>query len=380
MQAKQNFAELTFWVSTILSETQPTCTIDNQDTAINTFAYGDTPVQFDHPFIQIDPKMADVDATSDLPQFTFKKRNVKSKSTIRKREATPQASESDSGFTSSEDEEGRQIKRRRKNAGVTTASSAQLPKHRPAPTDPAQASVVVAPSNKADATKASDWYDENKDEAKKNPPAPASGAANPDGTYKGVANYQSFIQKNPDRSGKQVGPVKASGNVRTITVTDFAPDVCKDYKTTGFCGFGDNCKYLHAREDYKHGWQLDRDWEINTKGKKPTGTTVASANRNAETGADDENDEALLESIPFACVICKKSYTSPIVTKCGHYFCEACALKRYRKDPSCAACGSGTSGVFNVAKKLNRLLERKRERERIKKEKAIEAGEEGVEG
>lgn len=379
MQAKQNLAELTFWVSTSLSETQSTCTVDNQDTAFNTFAYGDTPVHFDYPFLQIVPNMADVGATSDLPQFTFKKRNPKSKSTIRKREATPPASESDSGFTSSEDEEGRQIKRRRKNAGMTTASSAQLPKHRPAPTDPALANAVVAPSNKADATKASDWYDENKDEAKKSLPTPASGAGNTDGTYKGVANYQSFIQKNPDRSGKQVGPVKASGNVRTITVTDFAPDVCKDYKTTGFCGFGDNCKYLHAREDYKHGWQLDRDWEINTKGKKPTGTTVASANRNAETGADDENDEALLESIPFACVICKKSYTSPIVTKCGHYFCEGCALKRYRKDPSCAACGAGTSGVFNVAKKLNRLLDRKRERERIKKEKAIEAGEAVVE-
>ncbi|KIV91547.1 hypothetical protein PV10_06076 [Exophiala mesophila] len=323
--------------------------------------------------------MADVDATADIPQFTFKKRNVKAKSTIRKREATPPASDSDSGFTSSEDEEGRHIKRRRKNAGLTTASSTQLPKHRPAPTDQAPATAVAALSNKADATKASDWYDENKPQAKEAQPAPSSGAGNSDGTYKGVANYQSFIQKNPDRSGKQVGPVKASGNVRTITVTDFAPDVCKDYKTTGFCGFGDNCKYLHAREDYKHGWQLDRDWEINTKGKKLTGTTVASANRNAEGGADDENDEALLESIPFACVICKKSYTSPIVTKCGHYFCEACALKRYRKDPSCAACGAGTSGVFNVAKKLNRLLDRKRERERIKKEKAIEAGEEGVE-
>jgi RING finger protein 113A len=38
-------------------------------------------------------------------------------------------------------------------------------------------------------------------------------------------------------------------------------------------------------------------------------------------------------------------------------------LKRYRKDPNCAACGSGTNGVFNSAKRLKKLLEKKRERE-----------------
>ena len=169
------------------------------------------------------------------------------------------------------------------------------------------------------------------------------------------------------------GPQKSSTNVRTITTTDFAPDVCKDYKQTGFCGFGDSCKFLHAREDYKQGWQLDRDWEINTKGKQQAGKTFSSADRkrngNAAAGTEEEDEDKMLESIPFACIICKSSYKNPIVTKCGHYFCESCALKRYRKDPSCAACGAGTGGVFNVAKKLNKLLERKREREEEKKEK-----------
>lgn len=144
-------------------------------------------------------------------------------------------------------------------------------------------------------------------------------------------------------------------------------------------GYGDNCKYLHAREDYKHGWELDRDWEIGTKGKKLVGRTLASANRSTNPGEpdnEDDADETLLESIPFACIICKKPYTSPIITKCGHYFCEACALQRYRKNPSCAACGTGTGGVFNVAKKLNRLLEKKRERIRKRKEEAREKGEE----
>ncbi|OAP61304.1 hypothetical protein AYL99_03505 [Fonsecaea erecta] len=315
--------------------------------------------------------MEDPQVAVETPPVTFKKRNPKTKSTIRKRAATPPPDDdSDSGFSSFEDEEGRQIKRRRKNAGVTASSKAN-PQPRQKPDEETSTTPVIAATNRDDATKASNWYDEDGDK-KSGEPSKRTDITTLDGTYKGVANYQSFIQKNPDRAPKQVGPVKSSTNVRTITVTDFAPDVCKDYKQTGFCGFGDNCKFLHAREDYKQGWQLDREWEISTKGKNPGAKTVASANRNAQSTGEDEDDEKLLESIPFACIICKKSYTNPIVTKCGHYFCEACALMRYRKDPSCAACGSGTGGVFNVAKKLNRLLEKKRERERQKNENADE--------
>ena len=318
---------------------------------------------------------------TDLPQITFKKRTAKSKPTYRKRAATPPpASDSDSNFTSSEDEEGRQIKRRKKSAGVTASSTTQGgPRVEAEPTDAVKAVAISHRSD--DATKASNWYDEDKDSelGSKNllgttRPRPTDPPV-PDGTYKGVANYQSFIQKNPDTLSRQVGPVKSSTNVRTITVTDFAPDVCKDYKQTGFCGFGDSCKFLHAREDYKQGWELDRDWEIGTKGKRVVGKTVASALRSGLAEEEDEEDDAFLESIPFACIICKKSYTNPVVTKCGHYFCESCALQRYKKNPSCAACGAGTGGVFNVAKKLTRLLEKKRERAKKRREKAIENGE-----
>ena len=93
-------------------------------------------------------------------------------------------------------------------------------------------------------------------------------------------------------------------------------------------------------------------------------------------GMDEEEEAAVLENIPFACVIHKGPYKNPIVTKCGHYFCEGCALKRYRKNPACAVCGAGTGGVFNGAKQLKRLLEKKRQRAKARREKAIEAGEE----
>ena len=123
---------------------------------------------------------------------------------------------------------------------------------------------------------------------------------------------------------------------------------------------------------------MDRDWEVQTKGKKLSGRVVSQrkgAGMTAEEEEDEDNEE-LLESIPFACIICRKDYKDPIITKCGHYFCEPCTLQRYRKNPTCAACGAGTGGVFNVAKKLNTLLAKKKERAARLREKAIAAGEE----
>lgn len=319
------------------------------------------------------------------PQPLFKKRGAKN---IRKRPATPPplASDSESGYTSTSDE-GRRVKRRKKTA-IVTASSNTASK---APIEDISATKFTADrtaqiSETNDATKTSNWFDEAGSDAKsllgtsRNRPLKTDHTTEPsnDGTYKGAAGYQSFIQKNPNAPTRTVGPVKAPTNIRTITVTDFAPDVCKDYKQTGFCGFGDSCKFSHFREDYSQGWELDRDWEkAGDKGKKGGRGATKSF---AEGGDEEEEEDAALEGIPFACIICKKPYVNPIVTKCGHYFCEACALQRYRRNPSCAACGAGTGGVFNGAKNLRKILDKKRERGRKRREKAREAGEEVSEG
>lgn len=107
-----------------------------------------------------------------------------------------------------------------------------------------------------------------------------------------------------------------------------------------------------------------------------SGTVVADANRSKQVDNEEDEEEAMLENIPFVCIICREPYKAPVVTRCGHYFCEPCALKRYRKDPTCAACGSGTNGVFNSASRLKKLLERKKERAAKRRQEAIEAGEE----
>ena len=295
----------------------------------------------------------------DAPVVKFKKRATKA--APRKVAPPPPRSDSDaSSGSDAEEEDGRVVKRRKTTGNTLKASTAD---QKPSSTSvegttkyEANRSAVLEVSS--DATKQSNWYEPTGDDLS---------TKNLLGTTRAKP---SFVEKNPDAPTRQVGPQKSSSNVRTITVTDYTPDVCKDYKQTGFCGFGDNCKFLHAREDYAAGWKLDREWEMSTKGKKPGGTVVASANRDEKEKDDDGVDSAMLEKIPFACLICKKSYKTPIITKCGHYFCEACALKRYRKDPTCAACNAKTQGVFNGAKNLQKLLDKKQKWEDKKKAEA----------
>lgn len=58
------------------------------------------------------------------------------------------------------------------------------------------------------------------------------------------------------------GPVRASQNIRVTTRWDYHPEICKDYKETGFCGFGDSCIFIHDRSDYKSGWEIDLEYEV----------------------------------------------------------------------------------------------------------------------
>lgn len=83
---------------------------------------------------------------------------------------------------------------------------------------------------------------------------------------------------------------------------DYQPDICKDYKETGFCGFGDSCKFLHDRSDYKHGWQLEREWNEGSY----------SRDSDDDTKYEIHSDE---EELPFKCVICRGSFVDPVVSK-----------------------------------------------------------------
>lgn len=102
----------------------------------------------------------------------------------------------------------------------------------------------------------------------------SSGAANGDAKiYKGQAFYQSFTKKDPAAIGSNKftgtqGPIRAPTFLRATCVFDYKPDICKDYKETGYCGFGDSCKFIHDRGDYKSGYELEAEWEEQQKRKR----------------------------------------------------------------------------------------------------------------
>lgn len=184
--------------------------------------------------------------------------------------------------------------------------------------------------------------------------------------YKGMAGYSNFIPKDVVEAKSQakmagtMGPLRAPTNIRGICRVDYQPDTCKDYTQTGFCSFGDSCKFLHDRSERKASYLIDKEWDAEQKRKRQ------ALERKLRGGGDDDDaddaadgaaestgrDGSRREELPFACHICRQKFTKPVVTQCGHYFCEGCAVQRYAANPNCAVCAKPTLGIFNVARKL----------------------------
>ena len=143
----------------------------------------------------------------------------------------------------------------------------------------------------------------------------------------------------------------------------------------GYCGFGDSCKFLHDRSDYKHGWQIEREWNEQTYGsvdansskyviddKKASSrnwSTAGSSKMNTGVDIDESDDEERDEDgLPIKCPICRETFKEPVVTRCQHYFCESCAIKQYRIDPQCPVCQQSTGGFFRPAKEIMAKLKK----------------------
>mmetsp|Transcript_3501 Transcript_3501/g.7731 ORF Transcript_3501/g.7731 Transcript_3501/m.7731 type:complete len:393 (+) Transcript_3501:81-1259(+) len=187
----------------------------------------------------------------------------------------------------------------------------------------------------------------------------------------------SALQKQP-RNKFLAGPLRATTFVRTTVRFDYQPDVCKDYKETGFCGFGDTCIYLHDRGDTKTGWQMEQEYEEKKKrdedkkskemeafmnsmmcGEVKQGGGGGAAGAQFQLSGNDaksngaNNSAPLDDGIPFACHLCRGPFKDPIVTTCSHYFCEKCMQTRVREVGSgCPICQKDTHGVLNHAQKL----------------------------
>ncbi|NWI04870.1 R113A protein, partial [Tichodroma muraria] len=170
-----------------------------------------------------------------------------------------------------------------------------------------------------------------------------------DKIYRGINSYQKYVNPKDTSIGKassgmvRKGPIRAPEYLRATVRWDYQPDICKDYKETGFCGFGDSCKFLHDHLDYKHGWWIEQELDEGRYG--------VNDYENYEVSSDEED-------MPFKCFLCRGSFKNPVVTKCRHYFCESCALQHYRKSHCCCVCDKQTNGVFNPAKELMAKLEK----------------------
>ena len=178
------------------------------------------------------------------------------------------------------------------------------------------------------------------------------------------------------------GPLRGSTYIRMSARFDYQPDICKDYKETGFCSFGDSCKFLHDRGDYKSGWEIERvrflsdfrfvdvmdvqEWEAERQREKEALQKLADGAASTEEEESSEEDDDL----PFACFICRTRWEetkqTPVVTQCKHYFCEKCALKHNAKSAKCYVCEKATRGIFNVAQDVVKRMKKQKEKEHKK--------------
>jgi len=131
-----------------------------------------------------------------------------------------------------------------------------------------------------------------------------------DKIYRGINNYAQYYKKKDTVAGNassgmvRSGPIRAPAHLRATVRWDYQPDICKDFKETGYCGFGDSCKFLHDRSDYKAGWQLEMDHEAQKRG-------------DCDSDGDEHKYEIHSdeETLPFRCYICRESFVNPVVTK-----------------------------------------------------------------
>ncbi|CAH0473999.1 unnamed protein product [Peronospora belbahrii] len=152
--------------------------------------------------------------------------------------------------------------------------------------------------------------------------------------YRGQAAYKSYITKKESQIGMNKytgtqGPIRAQTWARAISRFDYQPDI-----SGGKLRKNTQRRKRTVRSDSKQGETL-----------------IMKAMRKKRMRLKKSSEEQ------FACTICRRPFRNAVETICGHFFCEACALKHFKKSSRCFNCKKQTSGVFNAAEEL-RVKER----------------------
>lgn len=174
-----------------------------------------------------------------------------------------------------------------------------------------------------------------------------------------IENNKDNSNKNENeiQNDKKLGPIKLTNNIRGVNQIDYAMGICTDFKRTGYCGYGDNCIFLHDRSEIKSSWEIDR--EIKKAKLKELEMLKKGININTTELFTDKNK--LKEEI--TCPICKKELKSPVSTICNHLYCEECINDYYKnKSKACLICNKHLKGVFNSSKLADLKLSQYKEK------------------
>ena len=153
-------------------------------------------------------------------------------------------------------------------------------------------------------------------------------------------------------------------------IFDYAPGICKDFKETGYCGFGETCIFVHDRGDYKLGWEMERDWQkmqkIREKKKMEKFKKKKLENENihlsdiSSSSSSDCDCHSEKEKLNTICKICNNEISNAVIVNCGHIFCEKCVVGHFKENKKkCIVCGENLNGIFNNANKIIEHMKKK---------------------
>lgn len=161
--------------------------------------------------------------------------------------------------------------------------------------------------------------------------------------YRGQKGYALYSEKSDSsiRASKytgSLGPIQAPSHLRATCRFDYSYGLCKDWKISGYCGYGDSCIFVHDRSELKTGWELEKEWEKEQEEKRKR--ALEQIERKAEEEAEEKPEEKIK-----GCEKCGQ--TVEVSTICKHLFCYKCSIELMMKSTKCYVCKKDTKGIVN---------------------------------